>query len=170
MRYVMMSVAALAAVPVAAQEAAPAPTSAWEFFEADGGRSGASVKAADGTQLVLKCDKPGSREVHAILLSPNDKLAVPNQRPISRPITFQFDGKAPKTESWGFYTQYAIAQGMRTTDRTLAHFISGLKGASQVKMRLDTGIGPDVTMDFNVAGSQEAITRVYEMCKDSVPS
>lgn len=166
MRILAMSVLAMAvAAPVVAQ----AQASSWQFFEEAGGRNGASVKAADGTQLVLKCDKPGRREVHAIVLSPNDKLAVPNQRPISRPITFQFDGTAPKTEPWGFYPQYAIAQG-KSNDRTLAHFVVALKDASNVKLRLDTGIGPDVDMQFNVAGAHEAITRVYQMCNDTIPS
>ena len=158
-----ISLAALAAA-ASAQE----PAATWEFFEQDGGRNGALVKAADGSQLVLKCDKPGRREVHAIVLAPAEKLAVPNDRPISRPITFRFDGGAPKTESWGFYEHHAIAQG-KTSDRALARFIAGLRGTSNVTLRLDTGIGPDADLEFNVAGAEEAISRVYEACKDNKP-
>ena len=148
-----LAAAASAQAPAPAQE----PAATWEFFEEDGGRNGALVKAADGSQLILKCDKPGRREVHAIVLAPSEKLAVPNDRPISRPIRFQFDGGAPKTESWGFYEHHA-------------RFIAGLRGTSDVKMRLDTGIGPDVDLEFGVAGSEAAIARVYKACNDSEPS
>ena len=165
-----ISMTALAAAASAQAPApAPEPAATWEFFEEDGGRNGALVKAADGSQLILKCDKPGRREVHAIVLAPSEKLAVPNDRPISRPIRFQFDGGAPKTESWGFYEHHAIAQG-KTSDRALARFIAGLRGTSDVKMRLDTGIGPDVDLEFGVAGSEAAIAPVYKACNDSEPS
>ena len=165
-----ISMTALAAAASAQAPApAPEPAATWEFFEEDGGRNGALVKAADGSQLILKCDKPGRREVHAIVLAPSEKLAVPNDRPMSRPIRFQFDGGAPKTESWGYYEHHAIAQG-KTSDRALARFIAGLRGTSDVKMRLDTGIGPDVDLEFGVAGSEAAIARVYKACNDSEPS
>lgn len=164
------SVLALALAAASGAALAQDPSSAWEFFEADGGRNGANVRAADGSQLVLKCDKPGRREVHAILLAPSDKrLAVPGPRAISRPITFQFDGSAPRTESWGFYERYAMAQG-RTSDRALARFVVGLRGASKVRMRLSTGMSSDVEMDFDTTGSREAIARVYELCKDTAPT
>lgn len=165
-----ISLAALS-TGVWAQDGAPAPepASPWQFFEEDSGRNGALVTAADGAQLVLKCDKPGRREVHAIVLAPSKKLAVPNDRPISRPIRFQFDNGAPRTESWGFYEHHAIAQG-KTSDRALARFVVGLRGTSNVKMRLDTGIGPDVDLQFDVAGADDAIARVYDMCNDNQPS
>jgi len=169
---VAIGVAALSAVAASAQEQAPpaeAAASPWQFFKEDGGRTGASVRSADGSQLVLKCDKPGRREVHAIILSSTERLAVPNSRAVSRPITFQFDGGSPKTESWGFYTQHALAQG-KTSDRALARFVTGLRGSSAVKLRLDTGIGSDVVLDFDVTGAREAVTRVYADCNDSAPA
>ena len=165
MRFAMVCAAMLAAVPAAAQDQA----SPWEFFEADGARNGATVKGANGTQLVLKCDKPGRREVHAILLAPESTLAAPSPRPISRPIIFQFDDSGPRTESWGFYEHYAMAQG-KTSDRALARFVAGLRRAAHVELRFDTGIGPDVEMDFNVAGAEAAIARVYELCQDTPPA
>lgn len=145
-------------------------TASWEFFEEDGGRSGATLRADNGAQLVLKCDKPGRREVHAILLAAgSDRLAVPNERPVSRPITFQFDGRAPRTESWGFYEKYAIAQG-KTSDRALARFVTALRNASTVRARLDTGISSDVEMNFDVTGAGQAVSQVYEACRDSAPA
>ncbi|OYW45450.1 MAG: hypothetical protein B7Z33_06290 [Sphingomonadales bacterium 12-68-11] len=155
---------------VAQAPAAPAPAATWQFFVAEGGRNGAGVQRPDGSQIVLKCDKPGRREVHAlILVGGSERLAVPNNRAVSRPIRFQFDGGAPRTENWGFYEKYAMAQG-KTSDRALARFVTGLRGASKVEMRLDTGIGPDVDMEFDTSGSREAIARVYELCKDSPPA
>ncbi len=37
-------------------------------------------------------------------------------------------------------------------------------------MRLETGMGPDVEMAFDITGSAEAVTRVYSLCKDTVPA
>ena len=167
LRYLVL-VASLGAFSSAAQAQEEA-ASPWEFFVEEGGRSGALVKAENGSQIVFKCDKPGQREVHAIILSPADRLAVPTPRPISRPITFQFDGGSPRKENWGFFEHHAIAQG-RTSDRALARFVNGLKGTSSVKMRLDTGISREVVLDFETAGAQEAIARVYETCRDRMPS
>lgn len=151
------------------QPAAQAPASAWQNFEQESGSSGAIVKAADGSQLVVKCDKPGRREVHAMILSGDKRLAVPNDRPISRPIRFQFDNDSPTTENWRFYEKRAEALG-RTGDRALARFIADLRNASTLRLRLDTGIGPEVEMSFDVAGAREAVTRVYEACRDSAPA
>ena len=171
MRFLVFSVAVAAAVPAAAQQEAAAqqPASVWQFFEEAGGLSGAWVRAANGEQLILKCDKPGRREVHAIVMAPSEKLAAPSARPISRPIRFQFDSKAPKNEDWGFFEHHAIALG-KTSDRALAHLLTGLRDSSRVRMILDTGIGPDVDLSFDTAGAQDAITRVYEACNDSVPA
>jgi hypothetical protein len=165
---VAISLAALATA-AAAQDPLQAPASTWQFFTNAGGQTGASVRAADGSQLILKCDKPGRREVHAIVLSTSKKLGYPNTRPVSRPITFQFDGAAPKTEDWGFFESHAIAQGKNSNDRSLARFVDRLGDARKVDMRLQTEFG-DVDMSFDVAGAGDAITRVYETCKDSVPS
>lgn len=168
MKYAVLALATAAASSAALAQAPAAAT--WEFFEADGGRNGASLKAPDGSQLVLKCDKPGRREVHAIFLAGGeDKLAAPSQRPVSRPITFQFDGGAPRTENWSFYERYAMAQG-KTADRALARFVAGLRGATKVNLRLDTGISSDVVMNFDVAGARDAVAKVYDLCKDSQPA
>jgi len=166
MRYCVLGLALAAASGAVVAQDQP---SAWSLFEAEGGRNGASVNSADGSRLVIKCDKPGRREVHAMVMPADGKLAAPTTRPIARAITFRFDEGAPKTESWGFYETYAIAQG-KTSDRALARFVNGLRGSSKVRMRFDTGIGPDVEADFDVTGSTEAIARVYEICKDTPPT
>ena len=168
---VALGLAAVSAAAFGQEAAAPAEgqASAWQLFENDDGKKGAIATATDGSQLVLKCDKPGRREVHAIILAPSERLSAPTTRPVSRPIWFQFDGNAPKTERWGFFEHYAIAQG-KTPDRTLARFVVHLRGSSKVRMRLDTGIGPDVELDFNVAGSEAAIAQVYERFYVSAPT
>jgi hypothetical protein len=166
---VAFALAAASGAAVAQDSVAPEQASPWEFFEEDGGRNGATVKAPDGSQLVLKCDKPGRREVHAIVLTAGDRLVPPNNFPVSRGIAIQFDSDSPKTENWGFFERYAIAQG-KTSDRALAHFVTALKDASQVRMRLDAAIGADVEMEFNVTGAGDAIAQVYQRCGDTVPT
>lgn len=172
MRYSLVAALAVAISAVAVaqdQPAGEASASGWQTFEEDGGRSGALVKADNGSQIVIKCDKPGKREVHAMIMSANDKLAIPNSRPISRPIRFQFDNKSPATENWGFYETYAMASG-KTGDRSLARFVVGLRNASKVRAILSTGIGADVNISFDVTGAKEAIAHVYEACNDSAPT
>lgn len=163
-------VAAISTAAVAQdQPAGEAPASAWQNFEQDNGTKGAIIQAADGSQLVIKCDKPGRREVHAMILSADKKLAAPSSRPVSRPIRFQFDNKSPSTENWRFYETRAEALG-KTGDRALARFITDLRRASRLRMILDTGIGPNVEMNFDVTGAGEAVAHVYEACNDSPPA
>ncbi|HWK41873.1 MAG TPA: hypothetical protein VNR60_08065 [Croceibacterium sp.] len=169
MRYSLVAALAVAISVTAVAQDQPASASGWQTFGEEGGRSGALVKADNGSQIVIKCDKPGKREVHAMIMSANDKLAVPNDRPISRPIRFQFDNKSPATENWRFYETYAMASG-KTGDRALARFIVGLRNASKVRTILSTGIGSDVDLSFDVAGAQKAIAHVYEACRDSAPA
>lgn len=162
-------VAAISTAAVAQdQPAAEAPASAWQNFE-EGEMKGAVLEAPDGSQLVIKCDQPGRREVYALIFSPEKKLAAPSSRPVSRPIRFEFDGKAPSTQDWRFYEQYATALG-KTNDRALPRFIIDLRKATRLRMILDTGIGPDVEMNFDLAGAQEAVTHVYEVCRDTAPA
>jgi hypothetical protein len=168
MRHALVALATVAISASAVAQDQPA-ASQWQLFEEDSGRSGALIKADDGSQIVLKCDTPGRREVHAIIMSADKKLAVPTTRPISRSIRFQFDSKSPATENWRFYETYATALG-KTGDRALARFVVDLRKASSLRLRLSTGIGPDVDMSFNVAGAQEAIAHVYEKCRDNAPA
>jgi hypothetical protein len=164
-----VAVAALSTAALAQEQpAAQAPQSAWQNFE-QGEMKGAVLQAADGSQLVIKCDKPGRREVYAMIVSPEKKLAAPSSRPVSRPIRFMFDDKSPSTENWRFYEQYTTALG-KTSDRALPRFIVDLRKASKLRMILNTGIGPDVEMEFDVTGAGDAVTHVYEACNDREPA
>ncbi|HYD25646.1 MAG TPA: hypothetical protein VEB68_12705 [Croceibacterium sp.] len=163
------AIVAAGLVAVAAAASGQEQASRWSYFEGEGGMTGAAVQAADGSQLILKCDKPGRREVYAMVVSGDARLAVPNQRPISRPITVRADGKSPETGDWRFYERYATALG-KTSDRTLARFVVDLRNASSLNMRLDTGISQDVVVDFDVTGASEVVPHVYEVCKDTMPA
>lgn len=164
--FVALAITASASVAADAQAPAPAPAAAWQSFSGANG-IGASVKGAGGT-LIVKCDKPGKKEVYAMILS-DASLAVPSQRPPARPIATRFDGKAPEALEWRFYEKYATALG-KTGDRNLARFIVGLRKASKVDLRLDTGIASDVVMSFDVTGAREAVTQVYTSCNDTAPA
>jgi hypothetical protein len=172
MRYGLLMAAAVAAIPFAALaqgQAAPA-ASAWGFFDA-GTSSGAGVQAADGAQLIFKCDKPGKKEVYVVVVSPKEELGAPSiTTPISRPVSFSLDGKPPVKDNWRFYQRSAVATG-KTADRALPRFIQMVSSASKVEMRLDTGLrSQDVVMTFNTAGAADAIKTVYGKCKDDVPA
>lgn len=151
---------------VAQEQAAETP---WQFFDGEGGMYGALVQSEDGSQVAIKCDKPGRKEVYAMILPATKKLAVANIRAITRPIRFQFDSRSPTTENWRIYETYASALG-KTGDASLTRFITGLRNASAVKIRVDTGIGPDVDLAFDVSGARDAVTKVYTTCKDSPPA
>ncbi|HWK42276.1 MAG TPA: hypothetical protein VNR60_10120 [Croceibacterium sp.] len=166
-----LAVAIAMAIPASAiaqeQPADQTAESAWQFLEEGGEGSGAIAQAPDGSQVVLKCDKPGSREVYALIMSGEKKLATPKSQPMARPIRFLFDGKASQ-QSWRFYETYVAAFG-KTSDRSLARFVIDLRRASTLRVMMDTGLGPDVDLSFNVAGASEAISYVYEACRDSAP-
>lgn len=162
----MMVAAALVAGPALAQDQA----SAWGFFDANGG-SGAGVAGDGGNQLMIKCDKPGKKEVYAIIVSGSKELGAASitTNPISRPIAFRFDGKPPVDDNWRFYPKSAAATG-KTSDRALPRFIGSLAGASKLDLLLDTGLGAPVPMSFNVTGAAAAIKTVYDKCKDEMPA
>ena len=170
MRYfaVGLSLAVVSAAAVA-QTMTPGPGK-WQYFDAAGGMSGARVAGTGGT-LVVKCDKPGKREVYSMIVADGAKLALPSQRPPSRPIRYQFDDKTIKTGSWRLYETYATALG-KTQDggAELDHFIIELRKAAKVNMRIDTGMSADVVMDYDVTGAREAVNHVYQVCKDEQPA
>src|SRR4051812_4310843 len=163
---ILMGAVALAAVPAMAQDQA----SVWGFFDANGG-SGAGVAGPGGNQLMIKCDKPGKKEVYAIIVSSTKELGAASitTNPISRPIQFRFDGKPPVSDNWRFYPKSAAATG-KTADRALPRFISSVAGAAKMDLILDTGLGAPVPMSFDVTGAGPAIKTVYDKCKDEMPT
>lgn len=146
-----------------------AQDSSWKYFEPESGPVQAGVVAADGSQLILKCDKPGKGAVYAVMVS--TAQLVPPQRDgfTMRPIELRFDAEAPVDERWRFYEQSAVAID-KGSERTLTRFLADLTDATKVRLRLNPERGRWVEAEFDVAGAHEAIARVYESCKDQVPT
>ena len=165
MRYLIAGLATLAAAPLAAQE----PASAWGFFEAGEGSSGVGVQSADGSQLMLKCDKPGANEVYAVVAT-RENLVPPTQTFVMRPVAVRFDSGTPFDDRWRFYDHSAVAIN-KASERSLTRFLADLDDARKLEIRLEPGgRTPPVTLTFDVAGAKEAIAQVYESCKDTIPA
>jgi hypothetical protein len=162
MRYLTIGVA-LAAVSVAASGQAPS----WAYFEQEGQPMQAGVVNAQGAQLILKCDKPGKKSVYAVVVTP-ERLVPPSRDPFVLPTEVRFDENAPLDDRWRYYDQSAVAINMRG-QTALDRFMSGLPTASKLRVRMNVERGRTVEVNFDVAGAQEAIERVYESCKDDLP-
>ena len=164
MRYwiVGAGLAALAA-GASAQNAA----SKWMYFEPEGQPIQAGVVNGDGAQLILKCDKPGKKSVYAVMVNPAP--LVPTARdPFLLPTEVRFDENAPQEDRWRFVGNSAMAMDARG-NLALTRFMDGLPAASKLRLRMYVERGRSIEVNFDVAGAQEAIRRVYESCKDDLP-
>lgn len=144
----------------------------WAYFEAEEETDGvrlmqAGVQTANGSQLILKCDKPGAGKVVAAIFVP-EGIAPPSQRVPARPIRLQFDEGAVKEDAWRYYPQTAIASNT-TRDRQLPRFIADLADAKKLDVILDPVDGAPIEVTFRVNGARDAIGRIYERCKDNNP-
>jgi hypothetical protein len=167
MRYAMIAVA-LAGVAAAASGQTPE----WQFYKDanNGGLIQAFVQSADGSQLILKCDKPGKGKVYAIIVS-QQNLAPPFSQDIVRRIDLRFDDGATKEDRWRYRDKTAKALD-KPGERTLSRFLEQLTGAKQFWALMypsDTQATP-VTVIFDVHDAGNAITQVYQSCKDTVPT
>lgn len=162
MRYLMFGIA-LAALSTAAT----AEDSAWGFFN---GGMGAGVQAADGSQLLIKCDMPGKDSVYAVI-SAKESLAppLPASRFESDPVTLRMDQNAPWTDNWRFNGNFALAVDKGNT-RSLQRLLDKLQNATkfsfQSKQPKDQNI---FSTSFNVTGTKDAVSRVFAACKDDNP-
>lgn len=164
MRYwiIATGIAAMA-VAASAQDAA----TNWRYFEPEDGPMQAGVVNAEGAQLILKCDKPGKKSVYAVMVSP-DRLVPPQRDPYVLPTEVRFDENPPLEDRWRFYDNSAVAIDMRG-QTALTRFMAGLPNAGKLRLRMYVERGRTLEQNFDVAGAQEAITRVYESCEDEVP-
>jgi hypothetical protein len=160
-----MVAAALVAAPAAAQ----GQDTAWGLFESGEG-AGAGVQAADGSQLLVKCDETGKREVYAVVFT-QANLAVPGGSTTFevRPITFRFDAGSPMKESWRFNGQTASTGAERSSSSSLSRFLVKLAAASKLDVLLEPVSGRPVEVSFNVTGAKDAIAQVYASCEDDSP-
>jgi hypothetical protein len=164
MRYLMFGVA-LAALSAAAN----AQGSAWGFFNGAGGAMGAGVQSADGSQLLIKCDKPGKKQVFAVVVATtNQARPVPSNQYESFPVTLRMDQSAPWDDNWRFNDKFAMAVDQGNT-RSLTRLLEKLQSASTFDIHMKPVGKGEVHTSFNVAGAKDAITKVYAGCKDESP-
>jgi len=164
MRYWMLG-GALAALSVAAA----AQDSAWGFFGGPGMASGAGVQASDGSQLLIKCDKPGKRQVFAVVVATtNQARPLPSNQYESFPVTLRMDDHAAWDDNWRFNDKFAMAVDQGNT-RSLSRLLEQLADAKTVDVRLKPIEHSIYNTSFNVAGAREAIAKVYADCGDKNP-
>jgi len=167
MRHIALGIA-LAAVSTGAQ----GQTSAWNVYEpetkGDFKPVQAFVQAADGSQLILKCDKPGPSATYAVIVSKTQLSATGNRSFESRPVTLRFDDGGSISDAWRFSGVFASAVDNRT-QQTMTHFVTKLAAASKFEVRLEPIQANAVEVTFPVAGAKEAIAQVYASCKDKNP-
>lgn len=164
MRYWVLGVA-LAALSAGAG----AQNSAWGFFGSPGQASGAGVQSADGSQLLIKCDKPGKRQVFAVVVATtNQARPLPNDQFESFPVTLRMDDKAAWDDNWRFNDKFAMAVNQGNT-RSLTRLLEQLADAKTLEVRLEPVDHAVYNTTFNVAGAREAIAKVYADCKDTNP-
>lgn len=145
--------------------AATAQTSAWAYFESEGGLLQAGVQTANGEQLIFKCDERGDGKVVAVIYTPA-RLKPPAARPQPRPVRMRFDAGATQVESWPYYEQTVMALNTRR-ERQLPPFLTNIADAHAFEVVLDPVDGSPIEITFQVTGAREAIARVYESCGDS---
>ena len=164
MRYLMLG-AALAVLSAAAT----AQDSAWGFFNGANGSMGAGVQAADGSQLLIKCDKPGKHSVFAVVVSPlNLAPPLPPTKFESDPVTIRIDEAAPWDDNWRFNDKFAIAVDQGNT-RTLSRLLQKLQTAKTFDIHMKPVGKGEVHTTFSVTGAKDAIDKVYAGCKDQNP-
>jgi hypothetical protein len=164
MRYWVLGVA-LAALSAGAG----AQNSAWGFFGSPGQASGAGVQAADGSQLLIKCDKTGKGQVFAVIAATtNLARPLPNNQYESFPVTLRMDDGASWGDNWRFNDKFAMAVDKGNT-RSLTRLLEQLADAKKVEVKLQPVEHAVYNTTFNVAGAREAIAKVYADCKDTNP-
>ena len=125
--------------------------------------------AEDGSQLILKCDKPGKRSVYAVVAT-RTSLVPPmsDDKYESHPVTLRMDENAPWEDNWRFNDRFAMAVD-KGNERATTRLLEKLRTADQVEMRFKPNNGSLTVVRFATRGAEDAIARVYASCKDTVP-
>jgi len=159
----------LAAALAALSTGAAAQDGNWGYFEPGDGTIQAGVAGANGSQLILKCDKPGKRKVYAVIVSPTAVAAAKGASGFeSRDVRLAFDGTAPLDDQWRFNDKFAMAMD-DTNLRAMTRFSEKMADAKKLEVILKPLQKAPVQLDFDVTGARGALTRVYESCKDQLP-
>lgn len=164
MRYWVVG-AAVAALSVGAG----AQNSAWGFFGGPGQASGAGVQATDGSQLLIKCDKPGKHSVFGVVVATTNLAApLPATKFESQPVTVRMDTSAPWDENWRFNDKFAMAVDQGNV-RSLTHLLEKMADAKTMTIQLKPLQHSIYHTSFNVEGAKAAIDKVYSDCGDTNP-
>ena len=161
----------IAATLLAAATAVHGQTPEWQFYQdakATNGLLIAFVQAKDGTQLMLKCDKPGKRSVYAVLVA-KEKLARPRARFTMRPISLRYDGGEVNDDRWRYFENMATAVN-RPGEASLTRLLGKLADAKQLEVQFhpEDKVVPDY-ISFDVHDARDAVAQVYKSCKDKNP-
>jgi phosphoribosylformylglycinamidine (FGAM) synthase-like amidotransferase family enzyme len=168
MKTIIMGAMLAAGSAAAMAQDAPAETR-WGFYEPEGGTMQAGVVAADGAQMILKCDKPGKRSVYAVIATnTNLARALPDDRFESFPVTVRLDEESPWEDNWRFNDKFAMAVDKGNT-RSLTRLLEKLHKADKIELRFKPNNGKQTIVEFETTGAQDAIERVYASCKDEIP-
>ena len=165
------ALAALSAGAVAQAPPANAPpaNTKWGFYQPEGGTLQAGVVAADGAQLILKCDKPGNRSVYAVVVANTNLARVQSDdRFESYPVSVRIDSDPPFDDNWRFNDRFAMAVDKGNV-RSLTRLLEKLYKADKMEIRLQPVMRGEVTINYDVTGAQDAIQRVYASCRDTIP-
>ena len=131
--------------------------------------SGAGVQASDGSQLLIKCDKPGKHSVFGVVVATTNLAApLPATKYESQPVTVRIDAAAPWDENWRFNDKFAMAVDQGNV-RSLTHLLGKLATAKTLQIQLKPLNHSIYTTSFNVAGAKAAIDKVYADCGDTNP-
>ena len=161
--------AALAALSAGAVAQAPPADTKWGFYTPEGGTLQAGVVARDGSQLILKCDKPGKRKVYAVVVATHGLVTpLPDDRYESHPVTVRVDQDTPYDDDWRFNDKFAMAMDQGNV-RALTRLLEQLHDASTVEMRFKPLNQTLTVINFDVTGASDAIARVYASCRDEIP-
>jgi hypothetical protein len=164
MRYLMVGLA-LGALSAAAM----AQESAWGFFGGPGMASGAGVQSSDGSQLLIKCDKPGKHSVFGVVVATTNLAApLPATKFESQPVTVRMDSTAPWDENWRFNDKFAMAVDQGNV-RSLTHLLQKMASAKTMTIQLKPLQHSIYYTSFNVSGAKAAIDKVYSDCGDTNP-
>ena len=159
----------LAAVAAVLPAGAIAQDGNWGYYEPGDGTMQAGIAGEGGSQLILKCDKPGKRRVYAVIVSPTAVAAAKGSSGFeSRDVTLRFDDRPPVEDQWRFNDTFAMAMD-DTNLRAMTRFGEKLADAQKLEAILKPYQKAQVQLSFDVTGARAAMERVYEACKDNVP-
>jgi len=157
---------ALSAIPVAAFAEDPQ----WGYYQDDEITKGllqATVVAKDGEQLTFKCEKKGKGQVVAVLFSTR-AFAPPRNNYSMRTVIVQVDDGRAMDERWRYFGQTVTAVDMKN-ERSLTGLIGEMEKGNELHLRVNPENASQYEITFPVAGTREALTRVYESCGDKYP-